>query len=111
MKTFAAIAITAATLAELGTGVAHAHPNDVFDIEKYVAEVKQHGWVEGRDYQDENQLIVSGLIDCNGIKQHGGSRDAWLNMFKNTTLLPPSEVAVTTDAAIDVFCPQYKGSR
>lgn len=108
MKLIAASAIPVAALM-LGTGVANAHPNDVFDMDKYVAEVKQHGWVEGRDYQNENALIVSGLVDCNGIREHGGSRDAWVNSFAGMKIMPPSEVAVTTDAAIDTFCPQYKG--
>jgi hypothetical protein len=112
MKTILATAITVAALV-LGTGtlspgVAQAKTGDVFDMDKYEAEVKAHGWVEGEDYIDPNQLDVLGLIDCNGVAEHGGSRDAWVNSFKNVKMLPPSKVAVTTDAAIDAFCPQYR---
>jgi hypothetical protein len=81
----------------------------VFDIDKYQPKVKAHGWVEGQDYEDPNQLVVLGLIDCNGVKEHGGLRDAWVNQWNSSKLLKPSDVAVTTDAAIDAFCPQYKG--
>ena len=108
MAHIAAIAAIAA-VAELapGTSVAHATPGDAFDMDKYVAELKQHGWVEGQDYDNENQVIVQGLIDCNGIAQ-AGSRDAWINSFRSSRLLTPKDVAITTDAAVDAFCPQYK---
>jgi hypothetical protein len=110
MKAIAAVTATLAMLV-LGTGVAHAHTGDVFDLDKYAAELKQHGLVEGEDYQDENQVIVMGLIDCNGIAEHKGSRDAWINSFKGlktSTAQSMRELTIETDAAIDVFCPQFK---
>ena len=112
MKTFMVIAITAAAVV-LGTGVAHAAPTKVFDLDKYTDELKQHGLVEGQDYPDPNTAIVMGLNACNGVAAHGGSRDAYVNTFNNSSGVlargMAHEVAIETDAAIDVFCPQFKG--
>jgi uncharacterized protein DUF732 len=102
-KTIVAKAITLGALV-LGTGVAHADP---FDMDKYMAELKQHGFVEGEDYQDENQVIVEGLIACNGVSEKR-SRDAWVNSFSGSRVMSTHDVAITTYAAIDAFCPQFK---
>ncbi len=103
MKAVVATAITTAALV-LGTGVARADsPTDVFAMDKFIAELKQHG----QDTQDENSAIVGGLIACNGIAEKHGSRDAWVNTMP-TGLIPRSTWASQADAAIDAFCPQFK---
>jgi hypothetical protein len=106
MKTILATAITVAALV-LGTGVAHASPGDMFDMDKYTDELSQHGMTVS---PTDSLIVVQGLTACNGVRE-AGSRDAWVNSFSNGPTLMRGmahDEAIITDAAIDAFCPQFK---
>ena len=102
MKTVIAMAFTVAALM-----FAPAASADVFDMDKYDAELKKGGVDPDTDYVNENAAIVAGLIACNGVSEKG--RAAWLQGLASSKLLSLDEQTVVTDAALDVFCPQLKG--
>jgi Protein of unknown function (DUF732) len=93
----AAVALTAAP-------VAHA---DYEQDDKFIAELKAHGLIEGEDYANDNAEIVNAHNDCDELAK-GTSRDTLVNEMP-TGIIPRSTWAITTDAAIDVYCPQFKG--
>jgi hypothetical protein len=102
MKSVVAVSLTATAL--VFAPVASA---DVFDMDKYDAELKQGGVDPDTDYANENAAIVAGLISCNGVSEKG--RDAWLKGLAASKVLSLHQETVVTDAALDVFCPQLKG--
>jgi hypothetical protein len=103
MKTVLAAPIAIAALV-LATGVAHADdPTDVFKLDKYDANLKQHGVTVPYDDAD---VVLRGLIACNGIAQ-AGSRDKWI--AGTSPMLSKSDETAIADAALDALCPQLKG--
>lgn len=117
----ALIALAAATL--FSTAVAHADPNEPSykKGDRYIAELKANGLVEGESYgfNDENQAIVTAQTTCDIMTEQTqkglSAAQARQHAIRAGMFMPdsptPEELkseTVETDAAIDVYCPQYK---
>jgi hypothetical protein len=102
MKLIVTAALVAAALTA-APAIAHA---DYAQDDKFIAELHAHGLSEDNGYASDNAEIVNAHNTCDELAK-GASRDQLVNEMP-TGIIPRSTWAITTDAAIDVYCPQYK---